>query len=106
MPLQVTCTADFQVSVCCRRKSAKNCSIVVRIRFFFNVRHTLATTAAKFKTALSAALIAFLCARRSTASAAAAFASSTSSTSSLFFVSFLRCLAAAFAVLTLFCCLP
>ena len=77
--------------MCCRRKSAENCSIVVRIKFFFAVMRTLATTAAEFETAFRAALIAFLCARGSTASAAAAFACSTSSTSSLFFASFLRC---------------
>ena len=106
MPLQVTCTADFHVSVCCRRKSAENCSVVVRIRFFLAVRRTLATTTAEFETTLRAALIAFRCARGSTASAAAALACSTSSTSSLFLASFLRCSTAAFAFLTVFCCWP
>ena len=90
--------------MCCRRKSAENCSVVVRIRFFLAVMRTLATTAAKFETASRAALIAFLCARGSTASAAAAFACSTSSTSSLFFASFLRCSATAFIALLLSSC--
>ena len=106
MPLQVTCTANFYISVCCRRKSAEKCSVVVRIRFFFAVRRTLATTAVEFETALRAVLIAFLCARGSTASAAAAFACSTSSISSLFCLSFLRCSAVIFVALTLFCGLP
>ena len=93
--------------MCYRRKSAENYSIVVRIRFFLAVRRTLATTAAEFKTAFRAALIAFRCARGSTASAAAAFACSTSRTSSLFFTSFLCCsAAAALALFALFCCLP
>jgi hypothetical protein len=89
MPLQVTCIADFEVSLCCKRKSAKNFSVVVRRRFFLAVRRTLATTTVKFKAVFRAALIAFLCARGLTASASAVFASSTSSTSSLFWVSFL-----------------
>lgn len=105
MPLQATCTANFQISMCCRRKSAENCSVVVRIRFFLAVRRTLATTIAKFKTTLRAVLIAFRRARGSTASAATALACSTSSTSSLFFASFLLCSAVAFAFLALFCCL-
>ena len=37
MPLQVICTACFQASVCCRRKSAENPSVVVRIRFFLGI---------------------------------------------------------------------
>jgi hypothetical protein len=89
MPLQVTCIADFHLSVCCRRKSAEKFSVVVRRRFFLAVRRTLATTAAEFEAVFSAALIAFLCARGPTASAFAVFASSTSSMSSLFWVSFL-----------------
>jgi hypothetical protein len=97
MPLQVTCIADFQASLCCRRKFAENPSVVVRRRFFLAVRRTLATTAAEFEAVLRAALIAFLCARGSTASASAVFASSTSSTSSLFWVSFLTWAAIAFA---------
>jgi hypothetical protein len=84
MPLQVTCIAAFYASVCCRRKSAENFSVVVRRRFFLNVRRTLATTAAKFEAVFRAALIAFLCARELSASAAAVYTSSTSSTSSLF----------------------
>jgi hypothetical protein len=84
MPLHVTCIADFQASVCCRRKSAENLSVVVSRRFFLTVKQTLATTTAVFKTFLRASLMAFLCARGFTASAAAVCASSTSSTSSLF----------------------
>lgn len=106
MPLQVTCTANFHIFMCCRRKSAENCSVVVRIRFFFAVRRTLATTAAELETALRAVLIAFLCARGSTASAAAAFACSTSSISSLFFLSFLRYSAPIFIAIKLFYYLP
>jgi hypothetical protein len=85
------------VFVCCKRKSAVNLSVVVRRRFFLAVRRTLATTAAEFEAVSSAALIAFLCARGSTASAFAVFASSTSSTSSLFWVSFLTWAAVALA---------
>jgi hypothetical protein len=70
--------------VYCRRKSAENLSIVVSRRFFLTVKQTLATTTAMFKTFFRASLIAFLCARESTASAATIYASSTSSTSSLF----------------------
>jgi hypothetical protein len=84
MPLQVTCIATFYASVCCRRKSAENLSIVVRRRFLLTVRRTLATTAAKFKAVFRAVLIAFLYTRELSASAAAVSASSTSSTSSLF----------------------
>ena len=97
MPLHFTCIAGFQASVCCRRKLAENLSVVVRRRFFLAVRRTLATTAAEFEAVFRAALIAFLCARGSTASASAALASSTSSTSSLFWVSFLTWAAVAFA---------
>jgi hypothetical protein len=89
MPLQVTCIAAFHASVCCRRKSAENLSVVVRRRFFLAVRRTLATIAAEFKAVFRAALIAFLCARGLSASAAAVCASPTISTSSLFWVSFL-----------------
>jgi hypothetical protein len=97
MPLHVTCIADFQASVCCRRKSAENLSVVVSRRFFLAVKRTLATTTAVFETFFRASLMAFLCARGSTASAAAVCASSTSSTSSLFWVSFLTWAAVAFA---------
>jgi hypothetical protein len=97
MPLHVTCIADFQAYVCCRRKSAENLSVVVSRRFFLAVRRTLATTAAKFEAVFRAALIAFLCARGLSVSAAAVSASSTSSTSSLFWVSFLTWAAVAFA---------
>ena len=69
----------------------------MRRRFFLAVRRTLATTAAEFETVLSAALMAFLCARGSSASASAVCSSSTSSTSSLFWVSFLTWAAVAFA---------
>jgi hypothetical protein len=55
MPLQVTCIAAFYASVCCRRKSAENLSVVVRRRFFL--------AAAEFEAVFRAALIAFLCAR-------------------------------------------
>ena len=73
--------------MCCRRKSAENLSIVVRRRFFLAVRRTLVITVVKLDAVFSAALIAFLCTRGSTASAFAVFLSSTSSTSSLFCVS-------------------
>jgi hypothetical protein len=82
--LQVTCIANFWASVCCRRKSAENLSIVVRRRFFLAVKRTLAITTVELDAVFRAALIAFLCARGSTASAFAVFLSSTSSTSSLF----------------------
>jgi hypothetical protein len=84
MPLQVTCIAAFHASVCCRRKSAENFSVVVRRRFFLAVRRTLATTAAKSEAVFRAALRAFLCARGLSASTSALCASSTSRTSSLF----------------------
>jgi hypothetical protein len=70
--------------VCYRRKSAENLSIVVSRRFFLAVKQTLVTTTAMFKTFFRALLIAFLYARRSTASATAVYTSSTSSISSLF----------------------
>ena len=66
------------------RKFAENLSVVVRRRFFLTVRRTLAITAVELDTVFRAALIAFLCARGSTASAFAVLLSSTSSTSSLF----------------------
>jgi hypothetical protein len=84
MPLHITYIADFQASVCCRRKSVENLSIVISRKFFLTVKQTLATTTAVFKTFFRALLIAFLCARESTASATTVCASSTSSISSLF----------------------
>jgi hypothetical protein len=89
MPLHVTYIANFLASLCCRRTAAENFSIVVISRFFLAVKRTLAITAAVFKACFRASLIAFRCARGSTASAAAVCASSTSSTSFLFFASLL-----------------
>jgi hypothetical protein len=84
MPLHITCIADFQASVCYRRKSAENLSIVISRRFFLTVKRTLATTTAVFKTFFRVLLIVFLYTRESTTSATTVYTSSTSSISSLF----------------------